>query len=75
MTEKTIKVESYFGEKEINKKEFEKRWFGWAVQFGNLCYESEDWRKYETVLEWAKELSKKSFDRSLEREETKCHYQ
>ena len=51
MTEKTIKVESYFGEKQITKKDFAKRWFGWAVDFGNICYDSDDWRKYETILD------------------------
>ena len=71
MTEKTIKVESYFGEKQITKKDFAKRWFGWAVDFDSICYDSDDWRKYETILEWAKELSEKSFDRHLKEEESK----
>ena len=67
--EKTITVESFFGEKEMTKEQFKKRWRSWFVDFGNLCYDLNDWHKYETLEKWVDEMATASFQRALNKEE------
>ena len=66
--EKTIKIESYFGEKDFTKEEFVKRWTSWSVDFGNLCTDSEDWEQYKKLQTLTKQMAEKSFDRELKKE-------
>jgi len=68
-TEKnTIKIQSYFGEKDFTKEQFVKRWTDWSVDFGTLCSGTEDWDKYTQLRTWSKELAERSFDRASEKE-------
>ena len=60
-----LKTQGTFGEIELSKEEFIKRWHSWSIDFGSLCSTGEDWKKYTALLATTKELAGKSFDAAL----------
>ena len=72
MKEKTIKLESYFGEKEFTLKEFQKRWSGptneiWAFLIDHGSIEEMNFGK-KLVEEIFPKVAEKAFNKFCEKE-------
>ena len=72
MKEKTIKLESYFGEKEFTLKEFQKRWSGptneiWSFLIDHGNKEERDFGK-KLVEEIFPKVAEKAFNKFYEKE-------
>ena len=64
----TIKLQSYFGEKNFTKEEYTKRWLDVANDLGSILTSgtSEDCKLWEQSVDAVKRICSKQFDEKLE---------
>ena len=63
--EPTIPVNGYFGEKEINREDFIKRWVDHAKEFNKLSYQEEDQFFLRALVDRVASIAAKEFDRTV----------
>ena len=63
-----LKVETHFGEKELTREEYVKRWIEHTYDLGHLCDKREDFTWYGDLQTRVKEMAGAQFDRNLARQ-------
>ena len=60
---KTIKVRTFFGEKDVTMDEFVEQWLetGGVTQLWRISTSAEDMKQIEQIKKWVSEMARKSF--------------
>jgi hypothetical protein len=64
--QRTITVDSYFGEKEVTKKDFTNRWLEHVQELSSLTVTSEDYETYKTIKDDLLEMVGRRFEEIYE---------